>query len=106
MLDEKAREVVALKRFSLISPVLNGQVKNQKEYFDSLSDKPIEMPCLGVEDYLTPSGKKIIEESGFAGQKELKIIKLVESISNQKIKLRDVIDVDEYLEAIIEAFED
>ncbi|MDK2807191.1 MAG: putative transposase, partial [Thermoanaerobacterium sp.] len=31
--------------------VLNGQVKNQKEYFDSLSDKPIEMPYLGVRKY-------------------------------------------------------
>ncbi|EGD51716.1 hypothetical protein TheetDRAFT_1535 [Thermoanaerobacter ethanolicus JW 200] len=30
MLDEKAREAIALKRFSLISPVLNGQVKIRK----------------------------------------------------------------------------
>ncbi|KHO62424.1 integrase [Thermoanaerobacter sp. YS13] len=51
MLDEKAREAIALKRFSLISPVLNGQVKNQKEYFDALSDKPIEMPYLGMRRY-------------------------------------------------------
>ena len=51
MLDEKAREAIALKRFSLISPVLNGQVKNQKEYFDALSDKPIEIPYLGMRRY-------------------------------------------------------
>lgn len=51
MLDEKAREAIALKRFSLISPVLNGQVKNQKEYFDALSDKPIEIPYIGMRRY-------------------------------------------------------
>lgn len=31
MLDNDKREQIALKKFSLISPVLNGQVDNQKE---------------------------------------------------------------------------
>ncbi|CAM0497275.1 DDE-type integrase/transposase/recombinase [Thermoanaerobacter kivui] len=35
----------------MISPVLNGQVKNQKEYFDALSDKPIEIPYIGMRRY-------------------------------------------------------
>ena len=33
MLDEKKREKIALKKFSLIAPVLNDQTENQKEYF-------------------------------------------------------------------------
>ncbi|AGB18198.1 chromosome segregation protein SMC [Thermoanaerobacterium thermosaccharolyticum] len=86
----------------------NESLKNKVfDYIDRLKESNIFILKKGeLEDYLTPSGKKIIEESGFAGQKELKIIKLVESISNQEIKLRDVIDVDEYLEAIIKVFED
>jgi hypothetical protein len=31
--------------------VLNGQVKNQKEYFDALSNKPIEIPYLRMRRY-------------------------------------------------------
>ena len=56
-----------------------------------------------LEDYLTLNAKKIIVDSGFSSQKELKIIKLVEYINNNEIKLKDVIDVTEYLEAIIAA---
>lgn len=51
MLSEKDRENIALKRFSLISPVLNGQVENQKEYFEALCLKPIEMPYYGLKSY-------------------------------------------------------
>ena len=32
MIDEKTRMAVALKRFSIISPILNGQVKNTLDY--------------------------------------------------------------------------
>ncbi|MFZ5944220.1 MAG: DDE-type integrase/transposase/recombinase [Bacillota bacterium] len=51
MLSEKDRENIALKRFSLIAPVLNGQVENQKEYFETLCLKPIEMPHYGLKTY-------------------------------------------------------
>lgn len=51
MLSEKDRENIALKRFALIAPVLNGQVENQKEYFESLCLKPIEMPHYGLRIY-------------------------------------------------------
>ncbi|MGI6450577.1 MAG: DDE-type integrase/transposase/recombinase [Desulfitobacteriia bacterium] len=50
-LSEKDRENIALKRFSLIAPVLNGQVENQKEYFETLCLKPIEMPHYGFKTY-------------------------------------------------------
>lgn len=51
MLSTKDRESIALKRFSLISPVLNGQVKNQKDYFETLCVKPIDMPYYGMKIY-------------------------------------------------------
>ncbi|MDD3653770.1 MAG: DDE-type integrase/transposase/recombinase [Desulfotomaculaceae bacterium] len=51
MLSAKDRENIALKRFSLISPVLNGQVENQKEYFEAQCVKPIDMPYYGPKVY-------------------------------------------------------
>lgn len=47
MLGEKKREKIALKKFALIAPVLNGQVTNQQEYFKNLANGPIEMPHYG-----------------------------------------------------------
>ena len=32
-MDEKTRNAIALKKFSIIGPVLNGQVSNNAEYF-------------------------------------------------------------------------
>ncbi|MGI6488125.1 MAG: DDE-type integrase/transposase/recombinase [Syntrophothermaceae bacterium] len=51
MLDNEKREQIALKRFSLISPVLNGQVDNQKEYFAEVTSKAIDMPYYGMRIY-------------------------------------------------------
>jgi len=51
MLDNPTREVIALKRFSLISPVLNGQVNNQSKYFAELAGSPIDMPYYGMRNY-------------------------------------------------------
>lgn len=51
MLDENTRNSIALKRFSLISPVLNGQVSNNKAYFSTVTDKPIDMPYYGSRKY-------------------------------------------------------
>ncbi|MCM8900656.1 helix-turn-helix domain-containing protein [Caldicoprobacter algeriensis] len=51
MLDDSIREAIALKKFSLISPVLNGQVENQKAYFKELCQDPIEMPYYGPRKY-------------------------------------------------------
>lgn len=51
MLDNPTREKVALKKFSLISPVLNGQVENQKKYFEELCARPIDMPHYGSKMY-------------------------------------------------------
>lgn len=51
MLDEKARNAIALKRFSLISPVINGQVKSNSAYYAEISSSPIEMPHYGIKNY-------------------------------------------------------
>lgn len=51
MLDETTRNSIALKRFSLISPVLNGQVSNNKAYYSTVTEKPIEMPYYGSKKY-------------------------------------------------------
>lgn len=51
MLSTKDREDIALKKFSLISPVLNGQVPSQKEYFKNLAARPILMPHYGLKQY-------------------------------------------------------
>ncbi|MBM7616190.1 DDE-type integrase/transposase/recombinase [Alkaliphilus hydrothermalis] len=51
MITQRDREAVALKRFSLISPVLNGQVQSHKQYFEEVCAKPIDMPHYGVKNY-------------------------------------------------------
>ena len=51
MIDDKTRESIALKKFSLISPVLNGQVENQKKYFSEICTKPIDIPFYGSKEY-------------------------------------------------------
>ena len=51
MLDNGKREQIALKKFSLIAPVLNGQVDNQSEYFIEITNKAIDMPYYGMRKY-------------------------------------------------------
>ena len=51
MLDDDTRNAIALKRFSLISPILNGQVNNRREYYVQISSNPIEMPYYGIRKY-------------------------------------------------------
>jgi len=51
MIDEKTRAAIALKRFSLISPVINGQVSSITEYCKEVTKGPIEMPRYGSKSY-------------------------------------------------------
>lgn len=51
MLDEKTRKAVALKKFSLIAPVINKQVKSNMGYFIELSKEAIDMPYYGSKKY-------------------------------------------------------
>lgn len=50
-MDEKNRNAVALKKFSIIGPVLNGQVSNNTEYFKQVASSPIDMPYYGTRNY-------------------------------------------------------
>jgi len=42
---------IALKRFSLISPIINGQVKSISGYSEEITKFPIEMPHYGLKNY-------------------------------------------------------
>ena len=51
MIDEKTRVAIALKRFSLISPIINGQVASIGGYLNEVTSAPIEMPHYGRKSY-------------------------------------------------------
>jgi len=50
-MDDKTKNAIALKKFSIIGPVLNGQVTNNAEYFRKVANTPIEMPYYGMRNY-------------------------------------------------------
>jgi len=50
-MNEEQRKAVGLKKFSIISPPLNGQVANNAEYFRTVAAEPIDMPGLGMRRY-------------------------------------------------------
>jgi len=50
-MTDNDREQIALFRFSLISPILNGQVENQSKYFAKVAAKKHNVPYYGVKDY-------------------------------------------------------
>lgn len=50
-MDEKTKTSIALKKFSIISPVLNGQVTSNIEYFRQIAAEPIDMPVYGMRNY-------------------------------------------------------
>lgn len=50
-MDEKTRNSIALKKFSIIVSVLNGQVSNNAENFRKIASLPIEMPYYGMRSY-------------------------------------------------------
>lgn len=49
-MDEKTRNAIALKKFSIIGPVLNGQVLSNAEYFRKVASSPIDMPYYGMRN--------------------------------------------------------
>lgn len=51
MISQNDCDAIALKRFSLINSVLNGQVTNRKKYFEELCANPIDMPHYGLKHY-------------------------------------------------------
>lgn len=51
MIDEKTRAAIALKKFSLISPIINGQVASISEYAGEVTENPVDMPHYGSKKY-------------------------------------------------------
>lgn len=50
-MDEKEREQVALFRFSLIAPILTGQVVSQKDYLAEVAAKKHQVPYYGEKEF-------------------------------------------------------
>jgi len=50
-MEDKERQAIGLKKFSLISPVINGQEANASDYFRRLAAEPVQMPSLGERRY-------------------------------------------------------
>ncbi|MCR3922955.1 MAG: DDE-type integrase/transposase/recombinase, partial [Firmicutes bacterium] len=50
-MDDKIKNAIALKKFSIIGPVLNGQVLSNTEYFRKVASAPIDMPHYGMRNY-------------------------------------------------------
>lgn len=50
-MDEKEREKVALFRFGLIAPILQGQVTNIREYLAEVADRVHQVPHYGLKEY-------------------------------------------------------
>ena len=51
MLDESTRTAIALKKLSLLGPVINGQTKSNSAYYAVVTAKAIEMPYYGTRQY-------------------------------------------------------
>ncbi len=50
-MDEKEREKVALFRFGLIAPILQGQVTNIREYLAEVAERVHQVPYYGPKEY-------------------------------------------------------
>lgn len=50
-MQEAEKEQVALFRYGIISPVLNGQVENQKQYFEQEALKKHHVPYYGLKEF-------------------------------------------------------
>lgn len=84
-MDDKTRNSIALKKFSIIGPVLNGQVDNNAEYFRRVASSPIEMPYYGMRNY---SYKTL--ESWLCDYNKYGLDGLVRSYRNDKGKSRKI----------------
>jgi len=70
MVDEKVRESIALFRYGLIAPILNGQVSCQKTYLEEVAGKKHQVPYYGEKEF-TPKTISCwlldYRRAGFAG---------------------------------------
>lgn len=104
----KLKEVWEYLRPKVIKKVNYSILNNHKDvktkvidYINKLKKDNIYILKKGeLEDYITAKGDELIEESGFANQKELKVIKLAELVSSGKVGIEEVLDVEDYAEVI------
>ncbi|WP_227764567.1 Mu transposase C-terminal domain-containing protein [Zhaonella formicivorans] len=71
-MDEKEREAVALFRYGLIAPILNGQVTSQKDYLAQIASHPHDVPHYGVKEFAPKTIEfwvKAYRRCGFEGLK-------------------------------------
>ena len=72
MVDEKVRESIALFRYGLIAPIINGQISFQKTYLEEVAGKKHQVPYYGKKEF-TPKTISCwlldYRRAGFAGLK-------------------------------------
>ncbi len=74
-MTEKEREQIALFRYGLIAPVLNGQVKSQKEYLSEITNQVHNVPYYGSKEYAPKTLEcwiRAYHREGFEGLKPKK----------------------------------
>ncbi len=71
-MTDNDREQIALFRFSLISPILNGQIEKQTEYLAKVAAQKHNVPYYGVREYSPKTISmwvRAYRKSGFEGLK-------------------------------------
>lgn len=74
-MTNQTREEIALFRFQLISPVLNGQVDTRNSYFSQIATKTYDVPHYGKRDYSPRTFESWLRQyrlNGFNGLKPKK----------------------------------
>jgi putative transposase len=69
---EKDRESIALFRYGLIAPLLNGQVESRKDYLAEICSQIHQVPCRGSKEYRPKTVEKWLrtyQKEGFDGLK-------------------------------------
>lgn len=84
-MTDNDREQIALFRFSLISPILNGQVKNRKDYLAKITAKKHNVPYYGVKEYVPKTVYQWLREYRRGGFNALKPKKRSDKGKSRKI---------------------
>lgn len=71
-MTDNDREKIALFRFGLISPIINGQVTNQKEYLAKVAAKKHDVPYYGQKEYVPKTISRWLRDYRRGGFNNLK----------------------------------
>jgi len=86
-MNDNDREQIALFRFGLISPILNGQVKNQKEYLAKITAQVHNVPYYGPREYVPKTIYRWLLDYRRGGFEALKPKKRSDHGKSRKISL-------------------